>query len=239
MRGHTPFNNDVSENGRYIYTGPDARKSAISANLSQSKLIAEGLAKIKATSVLDLGCGDGTFTREFYDLGIATIIGFDPAEEAINFANNKFAIPGILSFTSSPISDITLSGEKFDCVVLRGVLHHCENPADVLKQATFLGKYVIVLEPNGLNPIMKLIEKASRYHREHSERSFSRFRINKWFQDSGFKPIQVKVGILVPFFFPDILVAPLSKIEKVMKKIPIIRWVYCGTQIFIAEPINS
>jgi hypothetical protein len=65
MKGHEPFNYDVDVNGRYLYTGPKARKSALVANSRQSSMIYSIIAGRQIFTILDLGCGDGTFTSEF------------------------------------------------------------------------------------------------------------------------------------------------------------------------------
>ena len=238
MRGHQPFNYDVTSNGRYIYTGSQARISSISANKSQSDMVAKAIQSLKIDSILDLGCGDGSYTHEFLSLGLKNIVGLDPAAKAIDFARKNFEAKN-LKFTNSTVDSLIKSKSTFDCVVLRGVLHHCDDPEYVLKQATKLGRSIIILEPNGLNPILKIIEKASPYHRAHSERSFSRFKIKKWIKHSKFEIVKTEVGVLVPFFFPNSLVSIFEKLEIYVRKISIVNWIFCGTQCIVAIAPDS
>jgi hypothetical protein len=65
MRGHEPFNEDIDANDRYIYTGETARKSAIVANALQSKMVHQQIESLSCNSLLDIECGDGTYTHEF------------------------------------------------------------------------------------------------------------------------------------------------------------------------------
>ena len=39
---------------------------------------------------------------------------------------------------------------------------------------------MFVIEPNGYNPVLKVLEKVSRYHIEHEERSFFPATLHAW-----------------------------------------------------------
>jgi 2-polyprenyl-3-methyl-5-hydroxy-6-metoxy-1,4-benzoquinol methylase len=143
MKGHEPFNYDVDTNGRYVYTGPEARKSAIVANSRQSEVLHSLLLEKHFESILDLGCGDGTFTSEFLKYPKIRILGMDPADRAIKFASEKFATEPRIQFTSKSAVDLIREGYFFDLVIMRGVLHHCIDPADVINQASQLSLGVV------------------------------------------------------------------------------------------------
>jgi 2-polyprenyl-3-methyl-5-hydroxy-6-metoxy-1,4-benzoquinol methylase len=234
MKGHEPFNYDVDINGRYIYTGPEARKSAVVANSRQSEILHSLILKRNIGSILDLGCGDGTFTSEFLKFPGITIVGIDPAEKAVKFAAEKYANETRISFTSKPAEELIRGGQFFDLVILRGVLHHCEDPKGVINQASQLAHSVLILEPNGLNPIMKVIEKLSSYHRAHSEKSFTKTKIQSWLKISGLEIAEYKLGVLVPYFFPTILVGFMSSVEQTIEKIPLVGRFLFGTQVIFA-----
>ena len=235
MKGHEPFNYDVDNNGRYIYTGPEARKSAIVANSRQSKILHSLMSRRIFETILDLGCGDGTFTSEFLKFPEVKIVGMDPAEKAIKFASEKFASEPRISFTSMSAEGLIHDGQFFDIVILRGVLHHCDDPEDVINQASRLSNSVLILEPNGLNPIMKIIEKLSPYHRAHSEKSFTKAKIRSWLVGSGLEIEKFKLGVLVPYFFPTFLVGFMSSLEPIVAKIPLLGRVLFGTQVILAS----
>jgi 2-polyprenyl-3-methyl-5-hydroxy-6-metoxy-1,4-benzoquinol methylase len=235
MKGHEPFNYDVDNNGRYVYTGPKARKSAIVANNRQSEILHSLMSGKQPKSILDLGCGDGTFTSEFLNFPNVKIVGMDPAEKAIKFASERYALEDRISFTTTPAKDLISDGQFFDLVVLRGVLHHCEDPEDVINQASRLSSAVLILEPNGLNPIMKIIEKLSPYHRAHSEKSFTRAKIRSWLVGSGLEIERFELGVLVPYFFPTFLVGFMSSLDPIVAKIPLVGRVLFGTQVILAS----
>jgi 2-polyprenyl-3-methyl-5-hydroxy-6-metoxy-1,4-benzoquinol methylase len=235
VKGHEPFNYDVDKNGRYIYTGPQARKSAVVANSRQSEILHSLMVESKFHSILDLGCGDGTFTAEFLKFPDVKVVGMDPADKAIRFASAKYSSEPRISFTSMPAEGLIREGQFFDLVVLRGVLHHCEDPKEVIKQASLLSNSILVLEPNGLNPIMKIIEKVSPYHRAHSERSFTKAKIRNWLVGNGFEIEKFKLGVLVPYFFPTFLVGFVTSLEPLIDKIPLVGRVLFGTQVILAS----
>src|SRR5271168_1089630 len=80
------FDEDVRKTGSYAYTAE--RLSAQIANARFSSCIAQSF-DFNGKLVLDLGCGDGTYTLEFPALGVKAIIGVDPAVAAIDAASSK------------------------------------------------------------------------------------------------------------------------------------------------------
>jgi len=193
------------------------------------------LSERKFGSILDLGCGDGTFTSEFLKFPGVRIVGMDPADKAIKFASEKYASEPRISFTSVSAEGLIRDGQCFDLVILRGVLHHCEDPKDVINQASRLSNSMLILEPNGLNPIMKIIEKLSPYHRAHSEKSFTRAKIRSWLVGGGLEIERFELGVLVPYFFPTFLVGFMSSLEPIVAKIPLVGRVLFGTQVILAS----
>lgn len=238
MRGHIPFNEDVETNGRYIYTGNDARKSSIVANKLQTDMLHREISGYEFSSILDVGCGDGTYTAEFLRFKDIKILGLDPAVKAITFALNNWGHEDRLSFTSLPMASLIENGEFFDLVVLRGVLHHCENPLQVLHEASCLSNTIVILEPNGWNPILKIIEKVSPYHRAHSEKSFTRKKITSWLKTCGFEVEIFSLGVLVPFFFPSNLIPLMLKAESILHKVPKLGKCLFGTQVLLAKKVK-
>ena len=96
----------------------------------------------------------------------------------LNIDNIDFVVKNIYNF------DIN---EKFDLVFFNGVLHHLGDPNKAIEIASEFADEMIIVEPNGYSPALKIIEKASKYHREHEEQSFFLFTINKWLGNAGMK----------------------------------------------------
>jgi ubiquinone/menaquinone biosynthesis C-methylase UbiE len=185
--------------------------------------------------VVDVGCGDGTYTMELFDEGKpASVYGFDPAREAIALAVEKAGTRRI-TFAAHDAYSVPLATDSFDIAHLRGVLHHLDRPVDVLREAFRLAPLLIVLEPNGYNPILKCIEKLSRYHREHGEKSYSPAFLDRLVEGLG-GSVQARRWIgIVPFFCPDVLARGLKAAEPVFERLPGLRVVGCGVYVQVAQ----
>lgn len=230
------FDEDVRDTGGYAYTGN--RLSARLANARISRSIAESF-DFRGASVLDLGCGDGAYTVEFPALGVRKIVGVDPAAGAIEAARTRaqsFGVSDVVSFEVGNIYalDEYLAPGRFDCIVIRGVLHHLPDPARALAGLSEFRGSVVVLEPNGNNPVLKLLERFSRYHIEHEERSFRPNQICNWLTDSGFVVRSSCVINLVPMFCPDLMAKVCRQAEPFVERIPLIRDIACGQSIIVA-----
>ncbi|MBZ0072520.1 MAG: methyltransferase domain-containing protein [Burkholderiaceae bacterium] len=230
------FENDVRESGRYAYTGN--RLSARLANARITRSIAESF-DFRGSSVLDLGCGDGAYTIEFPALGVRKIVGVDPAAEAIEAARARAQSLGVSNIVSFEVGNIYALSEylipgRFDCIVIRGVLHHLPDPACALAGLSLFRGTVVVLEPNGNNPVLKLLERFSRYHIEHEERSFCPGLICSWLATAGLTVRSCRPLNLVPFFCPDPIAKALRIVEPLVERTPLLRDIACGQSIIVA-----
>lgn len=231
------FDEDVREQGGYAYTGE--RLSARLANGRISRSIAESF-DFRGANILDLGCGDGAYTVEFAAFGVRQVVGLDPAAIAIEAARARaqaLGVTGTVSFEVGNIYDLDhyLTSGRFDCIVIRGVLHHLPDPARALAGLAAFAGTVVVLEPNGNNPVLKLLERFSRYHIEHEERSFRPGLIRNWLNAAGLTVRSCRVLNLVPFFCPDRFAIILRAVEPLIERIPLLRDIACGQSIIVAR----
>ena len=227
------FDRDATHNRGYLYT----TNARLSSELANRRLTEAALAAVdfKGLRVLDVGCGDGTYTLDLYDGGQpASVYAFDPAREAIALARDKAAGRRI-TFAAHDAYAIPMQSGSFDLAHLRGVLHHLERPQDVLREAFRLAPLVIVLEPNGYNPVLKCIEKLSRYHREHGERSYPPSALDRWVRELGGHVCARGFVGLVPFFCPDVLARVLKSIEPVLERVPVLNAAGCAVYVQVAE----
>jgi 2-polyprenyl-3-methyl-5-hydroxy-6-metoxy-1,4-benzoquinol methylase len=230
------FDEDVRRTGSYAYTAEKISSQYANARISRSIAASFPFAGKK---VLDLGCGDGTYSLEFHALGASEVLGIDPAEVAVNAANERAEEAGIRGAVSFEVGNIyaleeQLGSKKFDCVILRGVLHHLPDPAKAISAIAPLVNKLIILEPNGYNPVLKLLERFSRYHVEHEERSFLPSTIKSWINEAGLKVESVEHLNLVPMFCPDWMANACKAIEPVVERIPVLREIGCGQCIIVA-----
>ena len=79
-------------------------------------------------TLLDIGCGRGTFLKTARDHGF-TVEGIDISERAVAYATQAFG----LTANVSTVDDLAASGKQFDVVTLWHVLEHFADPFRALK----------------------------------------------------------------------------------------------------------
>jgi SAM-dependent methyltransferase len=227
------FDRDAAAGG-YLYTRGD-RLSAVLANERQTQGILQA-ADFKGRRVIDLGCGDGTYTLELARRsGAAFVLGIDPAAAAIERATRSAKAACVeCRFDVGSIYDLAVP-QRFDVAVVRGVLHHLAEPAAAVANAFRLADTVVILEPNGINPVLKLIERVSAYHREHEERSFLPTRIDAWIDAGGGRVTRRAFITFVPFFCPAALARVLKFCEPGVEALPVVRWIAAGQYLVTAR----
>lgn len=231
------FDEDVRATGSYAYTAD--RLSARFANARITQAIASAV-PFNGKRVLDLGCGDGAYSVEFAQLGAASVLGIDPAEAAIEAARQRALRMGLHERIEFAVGNIYALGAllddgDFDVIVLRGVLHHLPDPAKALAAIGRFRGTVLILEPNGLNPVLKVLERVSRYHVEHEERSFTASTLRHWLRDAGLQPLRCTLINLVPMFCPDWMARLLRPAGVVVERIPLLRDLACGQILLTAR----
>ena len=230
------FDDDVRLTGSYAYTAGKLSSQYANARISQS--IAD-IYSFESKRILDLGCGDGAYSVEFLALGAREVLGVDPAVAAVEAARKKALREGVadkLRFEVGNIYDPNLlhGQQPFDCVVLRGVLHHLPDPEKAVACAASLAKSMIILEPNGYNPVLKILERVSKYHIEHEEQSFYSVTLTSWVRRAGFHIQEARFINLVPMFSPDWMARLCKRLGYVVERIPIVRAVACGQCLILA-----
>lgn len=91
------------------------------------------------SQLLDLGCGSGIVGKEFGRFFNSEVLGLDIID------NRVIDIP----FRRYDGNDLAfLKDNSFDAVLINYVLHHCQNPIELLKEAKRVSKDIIVLYEN-------------------------------------------------------------------------------------------
>jgi len=223
------FNADVRANAGYQYT----TESLCSAVLANRRITDATLERIGSDvrTVLDLGCGDGTYTAEIARArpGLR-VVGVDAAEEAIKEAKKRY--PDVEFHIANALDLSTFPDEGFDLAIARGVLHHLSDPAKAITNLTRCASRVLIIEPNGNNPLLKVIERVSKYHREHEEKSFSAMRLRRWCRDARATVKSLSYIGFVPFYFPTFGAKLIHGVQPALEKVPLLPDVF-GAQIVI------
>lgn len=213
------FNSDVQNNAGYRYT-TDAPFSAVVAN---ERITRETLRHLGSGihTVVDVGCGDGTYTNDIHrarpDLDI---FGFDPANVAVESGRVRF--PKMRFEVANVLQPETFPKRRFDLAIIRGVLHHLSDPAAAVRNLRALSDRILIIEPNGNNPILKIIEKTSKYHIEHEEQSFSSGKLRRWCVEAGYRVKEQSFIGFVPFFFPTSPARAIHVLQPALEHVPLL-----------------
>lgn len=215
----TTFNQDVAANQGYRYT-TNAPFSAQVANRTISQAV-WGFVTKEPQMIIDLGCGDGTYTQELAERWPhATVHGNDPADVAVQMAQERY--PQISFALANVLVADTLPNTVYDVGVLRGVIHHLPDDSQqtAFANARRVCRQLIVVEPNGNSPILKVIERVSRYHIEHQEQSFRTETLVGWAKQAGWAHVDVRYVGLVPMFCPEWLARIIYAVQPIVERIP-------------------
>lgn len=235
MQKKNQFDVDVTLNGGYLYS----EKAMLSSTMANERLTQATLDTVvlRNKRVLDVGCGDGLYTSAIHQqLKPKETIGIDISEEAIKAAKKKYAHIGHLNFLYKNIYELNKKNLSIDCAIVRGVIHHVPDPLKAIKSVSECAPEILILEPNGYNPLLKVIEKISPYHRLHEEKSYFPFQIRRWLRECGYTTIIDEYYInIVPFFFPDMGAKVLKSVESVIESLPIVSRLVCGVYVVHAK----
>ncbi len=227
------FNQDANKNKGYLYS-TNAPLSSQIANKRLSDITLENV-DLHDKTVLDIGCGDGVYTIELFDrVSIKRMVGVDFAAEGVRIAKAKSGARPI-EFDIQSAHSLPYAEKSFDVAILRGVLHHLDDPGPALKEALRVSTIVWVIEPNGYNPLLKILEKFSRYHIEHQEKSYLPAYLDKEVESFGGKVLNRKWAGFVPFFCPDWMATMMKAIEPFVEVVPIIKHLGCAVYTFTAS----
>lgn len=225
------FNRDVSLKQGYRYT-TEAPYSAQVANLRMTQATLDRI-PLETQTLLDVGCGDGSYTEELRKARPEIkITGVDAAFQAIELASAKYPL---IHFFVGDVMDPSIFRGHFDLAVVRGLLHHTQLPEKVIQHVAMAASRCIIIEPNGNNPLLKLIEKISPYHRAHEERSFSSKALKSWCQKSGLKITHLDYIGFVPFFFPTFLAKVIYFVQPIFENIPAIKHFLSAQIVIVCE----
>lgn len=229
-RGAAPFDADAAACGGYRYTTDASLSSRLAYRRQTEASLA--VADFRDRRVLDIGCGDGAATLELLDVAApASMEGIDPAPAAIEAARGRDP-EGKVSFAVASAYDLPYPPGAFDVAVLRGVLHHLDDPERALGEALRVAPRVVVVEPNGFNPGLKLLERVSPYHVEHGEKSYAPSTLDRWSRSLGGRVERRVFAGFVPMFSPDPLARAMKRLEPLVENVPLVRSVACAIYVF-------
>jgi ubiquinone/menaquinone biosynthesis C-methylase UbiE len=227
------FERDVADRNGYVYTTDPSLSNRIASRRHSDAI--HSAFEFRDKRVIDIGCGDGTYSIELYDRGRAReIYAIDPAATAVDCARLRAGRRNI-TFEVANAYDLPYDDNAFDVAHLRGVLHHMDRPFDAIREALRVAPVIVVLEPNGYNMGLKLVEKLSPYHRAHGEKSYPPSRLDRFARQCGARVIYRRFACFVPYFCPDWFARMMKRIEPIVESVPVANRLGCSTYIMVAQ----
>ena len=230
------FDRDAAENRGYGYTLADQLSSRLATGRSTDEVLRLG--GFRDCSLLDVGCGDGYYTIRYWDRGRPrSITAVDAAPRALGVARQA-AEKRAIAFTAADAACLPYRDDSFDVVLLQSILHHAADPATLVREAFRVAPRVVIHDPNGNNLGLKIIEKTSRYHIEHNEKSYRPRRLRKWVREAGGVVTGAGFAGFVPMFCPDFVARVMKAAEGLLEAMPLARALGCSVYTMAAERRN-
>jgi SAM-dependent methyltransferase len=228
-----PFDKDASVHGGYLYTATDRLSCKLATGRSLDVILSTG--EFAGRSIIDLGCGDGFYTMRYWDQARPrAVTAVDAAASAVEVANRQKADRPIV-FQVADVHHLPFPENSFDVALLQSVLHHDDKPADAIREAFRVAPRILIHEPNGNNFGLKIIEKTSRYHIEHGEKSYGSRRLVRWVEQAGGEVVWRRFAGFVPMFSPDWLARAMKAVEPALERTPGLRALGCALFVLVAR----
>ena len=146
-------------------------------------------------TLLELGCGTGSFTRELARSG-AEVFAIDVSPELLEIANANCSAPNV-QYQIQNAYALTYSEGTFDSVVGSSVLHHLEIEAAIRDMYRVLkpGGTIYFTEPNMLNPQIAIQKNIPWIKRKlgdsPDETAFFRWPLRRLLQRTGYREVRI------------------------------------------------
>jgi SAM-dependent methyltransferase len=177
-------------------------------------------------TVLELGCGTGSFTRELARSG-AEVFAIDVSPELLEIADANCSAPNV-QYQIQNAYALTYSEGTFDSVVGSSVLHHLEIEAALREIYRVLKPRgtILLTEPNMLNPQIAIQKNIPWIKRKlgdsPDETAFFRWPLRRLLEQTGYRDVRID-----PFDFlhprtPVPLIGRVNTLGRFLEKVPVI-----------------
>jgi 2-polyprenyl-3-methyl-5-hydroxy-6-metoxy-1,4-benzoquinol methylase len=177
-------------------------------------------------TVLELGCGTGSLTRELARSG-ADVVAIDVSPDLLEIAKTNCSAPNVRYQIQNAYS-LSYSEAVFDSVVGSSILHHVEIKEalrDVYRVLKPAGS-IYFTEPNMLNPQIAIQKNVPWIKRKlgdsPDETAFFRWPIRWLLKQTGYRDIRIN-----PFDFlhpktPVALIDTVNALGRFLERVPVI-----------------
>lgn len=231
------FDRDAAEHGGYVYTSGATLSSRLATQRSRDVIVEA--AALDGRSVIDLGCGDGHFTFQIWERARPRrMLAVDAAVNAVASASRRRTTEQV-EFAIADVHRLPFPDDCFDVALVQSILHHDDDPRDVIREAFRLAPRIVIHEPNGNNLGLKLIERTSAYHREHREKSYRPAQMERWLREAGGEMVSLRFAGFVPMFCSDWIARAMKRLEPIVESFPLIRSLGCSVYVMVARRQNA
>ena len=159
------------------------------------------------TTLLDVGCGNGFFTYHFDNC--CSAMGVDYSEKMLSM--NPVPRKALMEAGNLQFAD-----NSFDVVFCHALLHHVEDPWQVVSEMRRVSRgHVVILEPNRNNPLMFLFAAAVK--EERGALSFSARSLRRLALKAGLVVEEAfSYGLIVPNKTPTALIGLTRLLDRRM-----------------------
>jgi 2-polyprenyl-3-methyl-5-hydroxy-6-metoxy-1,4-benzoquinol methylase len=153
-----------------------------------------GVSARQDVDVLEVGCGAG-FAARYLAGRYGRYMGVDHAESLVALARRHHQLPNV-RFESAGVHELS-SAERFDVILLIGVLHHLDDlPASLTRMVELLkpGGWLVANEPQRANPVVGWLRAVrKRVDREYSrdQRQFTASELRSALEQARLTDVRV------------------------------------------------
>ncbi len=192
----------------------------------------------KHDKILEIGCGDGEFTKRLARLS-SSIIAQDITPLVIKKGIKNLQRKNV-KFDVGNAEEMKYKTGSFDIVCGISILHHINTKKSLKEIYRVLrnGGKIFFSEPNYLNPVIFLglninwLRERMEYSKD--ERALVRQQVVEMLREIGFKKIKVSNYDFLHPSTPQKLIEPISVVSDVLEKMPVIKEI-SGSLIITAE----
>ena len=196
------------------FRSPRVARHVLTKQWRESLAAARAIGIADTASVLELGCGDGTFAIEVLGRRYGRVNAMDKSSAAIDRARGRSPFAHVEFRVADVTAHRYAAGEAWDGAFLIGFLHHVKRHAPaVIERLSRVAPRVVVMEPNGNQPLRKLLEYLPSYRRA-GEESFTFRQLVDLFARAGYRLETAQTINLFPPFTPDALYPLGERVER-------------------------
>jgi ubiquinone/menaquinone biosynthesis C-methylase UbiE len=180
--------------------------------------------------ILEIGCGDGEFTRRLIVLD-ATIIASDITFSLLKRAQEKNTFKKVnnVIFKMDDAEFLSFEDDSLDYVNGISILHHLDykNALKETYRVLKKGGQIFFSEPNLLNPItisfVNIPWLRKKIGASPNETALMRWQVKEYLEEIGFKDVKVVNNDFLFPWIPDFSIHTVEWISNLMEKIPLIK----------------